>query len=423
MIADILNFIQSNIDARGIPNISNSVWNNFIDQYDKDLIKQILSEYIITNNIPFPTKQITYTEMALLFKKFVRTSMLSHYKYPNNVFEKCDYKYKYIDNPLGVIDKSHAYNSVSNYFQQLNRMKCGSNLVDSPYDIWNNKDKLNKMNWHFWRKGALGNSDINDSTFRSAFRIGTYTATQFKPSVAKALYEKHDARKVLDTSCGWGDRLAGFYATKSTELYVGCDPNKEVYETYKDQCLEYENILGCDSAVLQDYGDHFVCIGTKKVIIYNLPSEDVDWEKYKNTFDFYFTSPPYFETERYAKDDSSNQSWVRYNTFESWKHDFFFKVNRLVWDTLTDDAYMMINIIEPRINNGTRLNLCDDMVDDILTYTNAHYLGKIGMRLQARPHNIVDAEKNSVFIEPIWVFRKNNPKYLDNTDNLFIFDK
>ena len=419
---NILNYLNQHKDSRGIPHISNSDWRVFIQQYPKKDIKESLTEYILANNLPFPSKEITHSEMYDLFERFVRNSMLDQYKYPNNVYERADYKYKYSDKPLGVIDKSHTYNSVSNYFQQLNRMKCGSNLSNSPWDIWHNRDLLNDMNWHFWRLGTLGNSDVCDSTFRSAFRIGTYTATQFKPSVAKALYEKHNARKVLDTSCGWGDRLAGFYATKGTELYVGCDPNPEVYETYKDQCLEYENVLGCDTAVLQDKGDHFIVLGTKKVIIYNLPSEDVDWSKHENTFDFYFTSPPYYETERYAANYSDTQSYSRYPTFDSWKHEFFFKVNRMVWDTLTDDAYMMINIIEPRIAKGTRLNLCDDMVDDILTYPNAHYLGKIGMRMQARPHAIIDAPKNSVFVEPIWVFRKNNTNYV-LTNDLFEFNK
>lgn len=410
---NILNYFDSYTDSRGIPHVPNSDWRNLITQYDKRDIKESLTEYIIGNNLPFPIKEISYDEMSDLFVKFTKASMLDQYKYPGSVFERADYKYKYTDNPLGVIDKSHAYNNVSNYFQQTNRMKCGSNLVSSPWDIWHDRKMLNDMNWHFWRLGTLGKSDVCESTFRSAFRIGTYTATQFKPNVAKGLYEKHNARKVLDTSCGWGDRLAGFYATSSTELYVGCDPNPEVYQTYKDQCLEYENLLGCDSAVLQEFDNHFICIGIKKVIIYNLPSEDVDWNLYHNTFDFYFTSPPYYETERYAANNSSTQSWVRYPSFDSWKHDFFFKVNRMIWDTLTDDAFMMINIIEPRTAKGVRLNLCDDMVDDILTYPNAYYLGKIGMRMQARPHAIVEADKNSIFVEPIWVFRKNNKDYLN----------
>jgi hypothetical protein len=91
----------------------------------------------------------------------------------------------------------------------------------------------------------------------------------------------------------------------------------------------------------------------------------------------------------------------------------------MIWKTLKDSAYMMINIIEPRIQNGKRLNLCDDMVDNILTYNGANYLGKIGMRMQARPHEIVNTIKNSVFVEPIWVFRKNSNQYNGLEKNTF----
>lgn len=416
-------YFKNNSDARGIPYIPNDQWLLFIAQNNKDDVRVALADYITSNNIPFPSKQFTKTEFENLFTRFCNTSMMGEYKDFNTVLEKVDYKYKYSDNPLGVIDKSHAYNTVSNYFQQENRMRCGSNLVDSPWDIWHDKTKLEKMNWHFWRKGALGKDDVCDATFRSAFRIGTYTATQFRPSVAKALYEKHNAVNVLDTSCGWGDRLAGFYATKSTERYVGCDPNPEVFETYKQQCLEYERLLG-NVPILTESVNYFKCQGVKVVEIYNLPSEDVDWTQYVNTFDFYFTSPPYYETERYGVSTvkSNEQSWSRYPDFESWKNNFFFKVNRMVWDTIKPEGYMMLNIIEPRINNGKRLNLCDDMVDDILTYPNSNYLGKIGMRMQARPHAIVNADKNSIFVEPIWVFRKGSVDYPKASTFYELFD-
>lgn len=412
-VGHLKDYFAINSDESGIPDIKNQDWKTLILDFSKDDIRQALAEYITENEIPFPLKKYDRNDLIEIFLKFSRTSMLSEYKKFDVVLEKVDYRYRYSDRPLGVIDKSHAYNIVSNYYHQLNRMRCGSNLVDSPYDIWKSKEKLKKMNWHFWRAGALGKSDINDSTFRSAFRIGTYTATQFKPNVAKALYEKHLARKVLDTSCGWGDRLAGFYATGCTELYVGCDPNTEVYETYKTQCVEYERFLGYECNIVE-HDDHFICTGSKTVKIYNLPSEDVDWGQYKETFDFYFTSPPYYETERYAINNHETQSWYRYPDFDRWKNDFFFETNRKIYDTLQDGAFMMINIIEPRTNKGKRLNLCDDMVDDILSYPNAFYLGKIGMRMQARPHSIVESAKNSIFIEPIWVFRKNDSTYIDH---------
>lgn len=406
----ILDYIKNHIDSKGVPTISNDKWNIFITQHLQGDIKEALAEYIISNNIAFPIKDISQQDFEDNFLKFCKNSMLGEYKDFDTVLEKYNYKYKYEDNPLGVIDKSHVYNKSSDYFQELNRMKCGSTLVDSPYSIWTTKHKLAKMNWHFWRKGALGTSDIGPATFRSAFRLGTYTATQFKPSVAKALYEKHNAVKVLDTSCGWGDRLVGFYATPNTRLYVGCDPNPEVFEVYKKQCLEYERLLGGNPTIIES-DNYFSCIGIKHVEIYNLPSEDVDWKQYENTFDFYFTSPPYFETEKYAEstDKVNNQSWKRYPDYHAWKNDFFFKVNRMVWDTLTNDAYMMINIVPPLRVRG-KTNLCDDMVDDIKTYPNAHYLGKIGMRLQARPH-VIGKTKNGIYIEPIYVFRKNNNFY------------
>ena len=39
-----------------------------------------------------------------------------------------------------------------------------------------------------------------------------------------------NAKTVLDTSCGWGDRLAGFFASDAEEYY-GCDPNPNTYAT------------------------------------------------------------------------------------------------------------------------------------------------------------------------------------------------
>ena len=347
--------------------------------------------------------------MRRLFYDFYNTSMEKLYKDFDVVLERYDYKYKYADKPLGVIDKTHYYNDISDYFQQENRMKCGSNSVDSPMEIWYNEQKLAKMNWHFWRSGVMEDSGINDAAFRTAFRLGTYTATQFKPSVAKALYERHRAENILDTSCGWGDRLAGFYGTPNTKMYVGCDPNPDVFEVYKKQCMEYEKILGSKPRLIEEQ-DYFECHGKKTVKIWRKPSEDVEWLLYNDTFDLYFTSPPYFETEKYASDTAavSDQSWSRYNSFDRWKYDFFFKVTEMVWPTIRQNGFMMINIIEPRAKNGVRLNLCDDMVDHSAALPDSNYVGKIGMRMMARPNA---EELEGVFIEPIWTFRKGNPDY------------
>ena len=413
---EIIEYFQKNKDGRAIPKINNLDWKKLISTYEKDDIRDSLSEYIVSNNVSFPFKQVDEQEVKNLFIKFYNKSMLDEYKNFDVVEERYEYKNKYSDQPLGVIDKSHTFNNISDYFQQENRLKCGSNSCSAPIEIWKDKEKLNNMNWHFWRPGVMGDADLDEKSFRSAFRLGTYTATQFKPSVAKALYEKHNAINVLDTSCGWGDRLAGFYGTKNTKLYVGCDPNPDVFEVYKQQCIFYEKLLNNKDPIITIKENYFECIGNKTVKIWNLPSEDVDWSLYTNTFDFYFTSPPYFETEKYASDTDKvkNQSWSRYNSFEAWKNDFFFKVTKMVWPTIVDNGYMMINIIEPRGKNGQRFNLCDGMVDEFLKFDNCFYIGKIGMRMMARPHA---KELKGIFIEPVWTFRKNSNEYIKQHNN------
>ena len=416
----IVEYFKKNCDSRGIPFVPHKEWLAFCQQYAKDDIRDSLAEYIITNNIPFPLKEISEHDFRNMFVDFSQRSMLPEYKEFGEVLERYAYRDKYSDLPLGVIDRSHAYNDISDYFQQHNRMKCGSNSCKAPALIWQDQELLAKMNWIFWREGVMGDSDLCEKSFRSSFRLGTYTATQFKPNVAKALYEKHCAVNVLDTSCGWGDRLAGFYGTPCTQLYVGCDPNPDVFEVYKRQCLAYERMLG-GSPLLTESQDYFECVGKKTVKIWRKPSEDVDWSLYTDTFDFYFTSPPYFETEIYAADtlQSAEQSWSRYSSFEKWRDDFFFKVTRQVWGCIKTDGYMMINIIEPRSRKGTRYSLCDGMVDTFSAFNDAKYMGKIGMRMAARP----DAtELKKVFIEPIWVWRKGNPVYIHTPEPAVCLD-
>ena len=77
------------------------------------------------------------------------------------------------------------------------------------------------------------------------------SATQFKPIVAKTIYEMSDAKTVLDTSMGWGDRLTGFFASNATH-YIGCDPNPNTFKRYKDM-IEFWNSLTGNKKTTQIY--------------------------------------------------------------------------------------------------------------------------------------------------------------------------
>jgi hypothetical protein len=124
---------------------------------------------------------------------------------------------------------------------------------------WNHSDNLRNVFLPLWR---LGNDQLSVDSYIMAFRLSAYIATQFKPQVAKFLYEITNAKTVFDSSCGWGDRLAGFYCSNAEEYY-GTDPNDQTYERYYQQCLAYEKFLGSD-VTIEKNEDYFIVQGKKE---------------------------------------------------------------------------------------------------------------------------------------------------------------
>ena len=277
------------------------------------------------------------------------------------------------------------------------------------------------MNWTFWRFDLNG---INIDKMRESFRVGTYVATQFKPHVAKTIYDlvvsktKSKVKKTLDISMGWGDRLAGFYASKMNH-YVGFDPNPTVFEVYKIQCKDYELLLTGEEPIIESFTvtvdglvyNAFRCVGKsgKEVYAYNAPAEKMLSIVRSNTFDCIFTSPPYFSTEKYSEDSPDNQSWFNYPEYDNWWSNFLQPVMTACYESLSDDGIMMINIMDPTID-GTRYKTCDQLVDHIKSI-GGNFDGQVGKRIKQRPKNIDPASLNkhllNTFIENIWCFSKN----------------
>ena len=205
------------------------------------------------------------------------------------------YKFKFEEQDINfekngslVITSGCQYNRGSDYFQQENRYECGTWQKESPIKSWKTWKGLKAILGPFWR---LGNNEVIMNRYTEGIRLGLYNATQFKPSVAKALYDLFSSKIVFDISCGWGDRLFGFYTSNAVEYY-GCDPNPKTYEKYMEQCEMYESILGGNSKI-DRYDDHFIINGIKKVTIWNKPTEDLDFSQLP-ILDCVFSSPPYF---------------------------------------------------------------------------------------------------------------------------------
>ena len=208
---------------------------------------------------------------------------------------------------------------------------------------------------------------------------GSSRCYNFRPATAKALYELYgkDNCKVLDTSSGFGGRLLGFFTAKNTSEYVGIDPNTA------DSCNKF--IL---------YMSRYFT--NKKAYVNKIGSEDFTIEsypQYENYFDISFTSPPYFNIERYS--DDITQSHVKFNTYDLWVDGFYRNTIYNSCNSLKLDGVFAVNI---------------SWVDNIKEYTE-EFLNDCGfyiikedkylLRIHPRESSY-GSDKMSKY-EPIWV--------------------
>lgn len=420
---EIVKFLHNLSDNDGIPNVGGKDWEDLNAKFTKQEIKIGMAEYVSRHSVMFPFRKISQNDMSDKFNNLQKIHFTNFIMNDaGTVVEKYnDYKYPYSKYGKFVISYGHYHNDISNFFQQRNRYDCGSYGFVSPNEYWYSPDLLQKMNWTFWRMEDRG---INQNKIRGSFRLGAYVATQFKPHVAKTVYDfafsriKSESKTILDFSMGWGDRLAGFY-TSSAKKYTGIDPNPSVFRVYKEQCIEYEKLISGVTPKIKTFHvrvkDHFYdafrCVGSsgKEVVIYNSPAEDIIHIIKESKYDCIFTSPPYFCTELYDEGgDDWKQSWFRYQEYSNWWNKFYQPIMLACYESLTDDGIMLINIMDPKINTK-RYTTCDEMVDYILSI-GGKFNGQIGMRIKQRPKNMDSADHKkyltTTFIENVWCFSK-----------------
>jgi hypothetical protein len=260
---------------------------------------------------------------------------------------------------------------------------------------------------------------VDETKWREAFRLGAYVATQFKPTVAKYVYNRFNAKTILDSSCGWGDRLAGFW-TSNADTYVGCDPNPQTFQNYISQCIFYEEALG-NTWTNKIGDDYFHFSGSKEVLIYLRASETMNWPQLN--YDLAFTSPPYYSTERYAEGVAEEkQSWFKYNDFYDWLSDYLFETLDRINDVINPDTGVIaVNIIDANIKNK-RHKVCDPMTKYMETL-NMPLQEVIGMRMKQRPKNEEGGDiehMQDCFVEPIWVYSSSDENTQTQFDRLFV---
>ena len=199
-------------------------------------------------------------------------------------------------------------------------------------EIFNDDEKLKstiKKTWNFELKHYKGEegrekNKFHENRFRQSLKI--YTDTQsvsnFRPTIIKLIYEKFGGDVVWDMSCGWGGRLLGFLITSNTKHYIGTEPSSKTYDGLQKMVKDFSYF-------------------EKQVDIYKLGSEE--YKPKKESLDLCFTSPPYFDTEKYSDEDT--QSYKKFPTEDGWVNGFLRKTIQNCYDGLKDNKYMLMNIL------------------------------------------------------------------------------
>lgn len=166
----------------------------------------------------------------------------------------------------------------------------------------------------------------------------TRGVSNFRPAVAVSLMREYAPQNatVLDPCAGWGGRLLGAAMAENVVRYVGFEPSTATFSGLMQlsECL----------------------VPWVQADIFHGPYEDAS----PTVADFALTSPPYFDCERYASEDT--QSWKRYPTPLSWRVGFLRPLIEKTFVALRPGSVFALNIA----NVDTYRNLETDALLDAL---------------------------------------------------------
>jgi 16S rRNA G966 N2-methylase RsmD len=156
----------------------------------------------------------------------------------------------------------------------------------------------------------------------------------YRPQMMKLACIKYKPEHVLDPCAGWGGRMLG--AVSYGAHYTAFEPNTTTYSNL----MKIVNFLGIEDKVT------LICDDARNMDQYNIPKADM-----------VLTSPPYFDLEVYAHEDT--QSIKNLNTYQEWADEFLREVIKLGIEHLNEDGVSCWNV--GKVKNR-------DMNDDVLKY-------------------------------------------------------
>ena len=230
-----------------------------------------------------------------------------------------------------------------------------------------------------------GNNLVYPTAVRRALELVTGENIQnFKPQNARAIVEHLCPvlwGNVYDYSCGYGGRLLGIGSSNMKYNYIGVEPNTETvkYLNYFNECIEE-------------------AVGVKGTIV-----QSVSEEYQPQDIDLAFSSPPYFNLEKYSDEDT--QCMVRYKTLDDWFNGYVAPTIEHIYRGLNREGIFATNIADYKTYGNKEYKVVEDWIKTAERIGFKH-ISTIKMMLNTRPgvgnQKLAGREK----FEGVYVFKK-----------------
>jgi hypothetical protein len=330
--------------------INKKVWNTFTPEQLDEYVEDVFNHY---RKNGFPYFELT----ALEKQKELQAA------------KKYDFR-RLIDHDNKVIGQSmHGLGLAWSYMPHSFSVQCGN--AKTPMEVFNDDELLRKV----IRKRISMGDNMSDNGLRKMLKLftGTQAVSNFRPTAAAAIY--HHFRQspeatVWDMSCGYGGRLLG--AMLADVKYIGTDPCKATFN-------------GLTKINQEFYFD---------AQLHNMGSECFLPEV--NSLDICFTSPPYFDWEKYS--DEPTQSYIKYPTKDLWVNEFMGDTLSNCYHGLKQDGVLILNIA-----NTKRFT---DLEERVIMLANSKGFKLVDTWKLALSNPNLKNKSEKYKCEPIYIFNK-----------------
>jgi hypothetical protein len=292
--------------------------------------------------------------------------------------------------------KHQSYNAVNdnriglgnNQGQTINRFMFPNMMTAEPKGRG-----TNSLKDRFWNDAKLrrairicfefrdGNNLVYPTALRRSLELVTGENIQnFKAQNARAIVEHLCPvmfGSVYDYSMGYGGRLLGITSSNMRYSYTGIDPNTETIEG-----LNYLNTLLDNPGTLV---------------------QSVSEEYQPTDIDLAFSSPPYFNLEKYSDEDT--QCMVKYTTLDEWFSGYVSPTMERIREGLSPTGIFATNIADYKSYGNKEYQVVERWIE-MAQKNGFKHTSTIKMMLNTRPGVGNDKLSGREKFEGVYVFEK-----------------